>query len=183
MTLLAASALGSTEVLDSNHRALQADDVEETLDEMLDVLDCSDSDCEAALPNPEDAEDYDPKGQLIKPKQMTAYFSPLDGYYQGDNQDVRGTTWVGMGLGFGAIFIFFIVVGVNIVIDERKRMAYFQQKVKTYTDRLEKRYEWIGSNDIKAMREKFEERERLGDKKEDDDAKKEDSHADSTDGE
>lgn len=126
-------------MLDSNHRALQADDGTELLDDLIDALDCSDSDCEV-LANPEDAEDYDPKGKLIKPNQTTQYFSTLDGYYKGDNQDVRSTTWVGMGLGFSVIFIFFVVVGINIVIDERKRMAYFQKKVKDYKERLGTRY-------------------------------------------
>ena len=114
------------------------------------LADSSDSELDTTDAAPEDL-----KGTGIIAGTKTQYFTTMDGYYNGDNQSLRSTTFAGMGIGFAMLGIFFIFVGYHLVMDELARIAYFEKKVKEYKEKLKTKYGNTHEN-LKILETKFE---------------------------
>jgi len=82
----------------------------------------------------------------------------MGGYYQGEDETLRPTTFIGMIVGFAATFIFFVYVGLRICKDESKRMAYYQSKVVKAQTKLTETFQY-SEGMMKIIEKKFEDRD------------------------
>ena len=96
----------------------------------------------------------------------TARFANEPGTYAPDSRDpdwkATEITWVGLGIGGGCTFIFFIFAVCNIVIDEVQRHADLKAKVEKVQENLQEEY-GVTQDELDEMLAEFEDKERKGD--------------------
>ena len=77
------------------------------------------------------------------PLVKTESFTRMDSFYAAKGDDGMSTsTLVGIILGFTVTGLFFIYTGIRIIMDENKRMKYFEKKVKAAEDKLKGHYKY-----------------------------------------
>lgn len=95
--------------------------------------------CLAQVAAEEPAEDAPISIALVK----TESFTRMDGYYATNADDGMSTsTLVGIILGFTVTGLFFIYTGIRIIMDENKRMKYFEKKVAAAEAKLRGHYKY-----------------------------------------
>ena len=106
-------------------------------------------------------------GETVFPK-YTIKFSNEPNTWKPDSRSAEWEgaseiTWIGLGVGGGATFIFFIFAVINIIIDEVQRHADLRNKVNRVQEQLSEDY-GVSQEELDEMLVEFEDKEKRGDK-------------------